>query len=88
MKKQALLLALILSVSSLLADTPLPSWNDGAARQSIVEFVEATTTPGSADFVIPAERIAVFDNDGTLWSEQPMYVQAVFVFARIKQLAP
>jgi len=88
MKTDALLLVLVLTVSSLLADAPLPSWNAGAARQTIVEFVEATTTWGSSDFVAPAERIAVFDNDGTLWSEQPMYVQAVFVFDRIQQLAP
>ncbi|MCK4565583.1 MAG: haloacid dehalogenase-like hydrolase [Verrucomicrobia bacterium] len=88
MKAQILLSALVLSVSSVLANNPLPSWNDGAARQSIVEFVQATTTAGSADYVPPAERIAVFDNDGTLWSEQPMYAQLVFIFDRIKKLAP
>ena len=54
---------------------PLPSWNEGIAKESIVTFVEKTTTPGSADFVIEQERIAVFDNDGTLWSEQPSYFQ-------------
>jgi hypothetical protein len=52
---------------------PLPSWNDGAARRRIVEFVTKVTRPGSPEFVPAAERIAVFDNDGTLWNEQPMY---------------
>ena len=54
---------------------PLPSWNDGAAKQAIVDFVQKTTTEGSADFVPPAERIATFDQDGTLWVEHPMYTQ-------------
>jgi len=67
---------------------PLPSWNDGAAKSAIVALVESVTDDGSADFVPRAERIAVFDNDGTLWSEQPMYFQAFFIFDRIKQLAP
>jgi len=66
----------------------LPSWNDGAARKSVVEFVAKVTKEGGPDFVPPAERIAVFDNDGTLWAEQPMYFQAFFIFDRIKQLAP
>lgn len=74
--------------ASLHAADPLPSWNDGAAKQAITAFVAKTTTDGSADFVPPAERIATFDNDGTLWSEQPMYFQAFFIFDRIKQLAP
>jgi hypothetical protein len=58
------------------------------AKKSLVDFVAKVTTAGSADFVPVAERIATFDNDGTLWSEQPMYFQAFFVFDRIKQLAP
>lgn len=66
----------------------LPSWNDGKAKQSIIEFVEKVTKPGSPDFVPVPERIAVFDNDGVLWSEQPMYFQAFFIFDRVKQLAP
>jgi len=66
----------------------LPSWNDGRAKQSIVDFVAKVTKTGSPDFVPPAERIAVFDNDGCLWSEQPMYFQAFFTFDRIKALAP
>jgi len=67
---------------------PLPSWNDGAARQAIVQFVTDVTTKGGAGFVPAPERIAVFDNDGTLWSEQPLYVQLVFVVDRVKALAP
>ncbi len=66
----------------------LPSWNDGKAKQSIIEFVAKVTEKGSPDFVPPAERIAVFDNDGTLWVEYPMYTQALFAFDRVKELAP
>ncbi|MFN5322835.1 MAG: HAD family hydrolase [Planctomycetota bacterium] len=78
----------VLGLASLgFAQQSLPSWNDGAARQAIESFVERVTTPGSADFVAPAERIAVFDNDGTLWSEQPMYVQLAFALDRVKALA-
>ena len=57
---------------------PLPSWNDGATKQSIIDFVARVTTQGGPDFVPPDQRIAVFDNDGTLWIEQPMYVQFAF----------
>jgi hypothetical protein len=60
----------------------------GTARRSVVAFVESVTREGGTSFVPPAERIAVFDNDGTLWSEQPMYFQAFFIFDRIKALAP
>ena len=63
---------------------PLPSWNDGAAKQSIVDFVARTTTIGGRDWVPVPERIATFDNDGTLWTEQPMYVQTVFAMDRVK----
>jgi len=80
--------ALWLSVSTLRAADPLPSWNDTATKKFIVAFVERATKEGSADFVPANERIAVFDNDGTLWAEQPMYFQAFFVFDRIKALAP
>ena len=66
----------------------LPSWNDGAAKKAIVDFVSKTTRQGDADFVPAAERIAVFDNDGTLWSEQPMYFQLAFALDRVKALAP
>jgi len=81
----ALLLALSLSVA--VAD-PLPSWRDGPAKQAITAFVAAVTQAGGADFVAPAERIAVFDNDGTLWVEQPMYTQLAFILDRVKALAP
>jgi hypothetical protein len=67
---------------------PLPSWNEGAAKQSIVDFVKRVTTPGSKDFVPVPERIAVFDNDGTLWCEQPVPVQLYFALDRVKALAP
>lgn len=67
---------------------PLPSWNESASKKAIIAFVDKVTTPGAADFVPVAERIATFDNDGTLWCEQPMYVQAFFVLNRIKQMAP
>ena len=67
---------------------PLPSWNDAPSKQAIVSFVERVTTEGSADYVPTAERIAVFDNDGTLWSEQPMYFQLFFALDRVKALAP
>ena len=70
------------------AADPLLSWNDGPAKRSIIEFVEKVTKPGSADFVPIPERIAVFDNDGTLWSEQPVPVQFYFVADRVKALAP
>jgi phosphoserine phosphatase len=67
---------------------PLPSWSEGKAKHSVMGFVSAVTTPGSADFVPAAERIAVFDNDGTLWAEQPMYTQLAFALDRVKALAP
>jgi phosphoserine phosphatase len=82
------LLAIACSVDPVRAEDPLPSWIDGAAKQSIISFVARVTAEGSTDFVPPAERIATFDNDGTLWSEQPMYFQAFFIFDRIKALAP
>lgn len=66
----------------------LPSWKDSGSRAAIVGFVAKTTAVGSPTFVAPAERIAVFDNDGTLWAEQPLYVQALFAFDRVKALAP
>jgi hypothetical protein len=66
----------------------LPSWNDGASKQAILTFVTAVTREGSPDFVSPAERIATFDNDGTLWVEHPMYTQMAFALDRVKALAP
>ena len=70
------------------ADDPLPSWNEGPAKQAIIDFVTRVTDVGGRDFVLPEERIATFDNDGTLWVEQPMYTQVVFAFDRIKAAAP
>jgi len=82
------LFALLLLANASAAADPLRSWNDTAPKKAIVAFVERVTKPGSADYVPVARRIAVFDNDGTLWAEQPMYFQALFIFDRIKQLAP
>jgi phosphoglycolate phosphatase-like HAD superfamily hydrolase len=76
------------SLSAQAQPDPLPSWNDTAAKKDIVEFVRAVTTDGGKDFVVPAERIATFDNDGTLWAEQPIYFQFVFAMDRVKALAP
>jgi phosphoglycolate phosphatase-like HAD superfamily hydrolase len=70
------------------AADPLASWNEGPAKKTILEFVAAVTDQNSKDYVEPAERIAVFDNDGTLWVEYPMYTQALFAFDRVKALAP
>ena len=67
---------------------PLPSWNDGPAKRSLVKFVQAVTDATGSQHVAPPARIAVFDNDGTLWSEQPMYFQGFFAFDRVKALAP
>lgn len=92
---RALFLALVAFVFgsfSLLAQEraadPLASWNDGGAKSAIIDFVARVTKDGSADFVPPAQRIAVFDNDGTLWAEQPYYFQLAFAIDRIKALAP
>jgi len=84
----ALLLPSFFGAVCLAADVPLPSWNDTAPKKAIVAFVARVTKPGSPDFVPVPERIAVFDNDGTLWAEQPMYVQARFALDRVKALAP
>jgi phosphoserine phosphatase len=70
------------------ADDPLPSWDDGPAKQAIVEFVEAVTTEGGVDFVPPEDRVATFDQDGTLWVEHPLYTQAMFALDRVVELAP
>jgi phosphoglycolate phosphatase-like HAD superfamily hydrolase len=67
---------------------PLPSWNEGAAKKSITDFVSRVTTSGGADYVAPEQRVATFDNDGTLWAEQPMYFQLAFIVDRVRILAP
>jgi len=74
--------------SCAIVSDPLPSWNDGKTKQSIVDFVAKVTKEGSADFVPIPERIATFDNDGTLWAEQPLYFQFLFALDRVKALAP
>src|SRR5262245_56888124 len=85
----ALLFVAALSAAAMAQSAdPLPSWNDGAAKKAITDFVARVTTEGGADFAPPAERIAVFDNDGTLWCEQPIYFQATFALHRIMAMAP
>ena len=85
----AITLAVALALGQLAAAAdPLPSWNEGEAKRSIVDFVQRVTAAVGADFVPVTERIAVFDNDGTLWSEKPMYVQLAFALDRVKALAP
>lgn len=69
------------------ANDPLPSWNDSPAKKAIIDFVQQTTTPGGAQFVPPEERITTFDQDGTLWVEQPMYTQVVYCLDRVSVLA-
>ncbi len=82
------LLALLLLTNAAFAADPLPSWNDTAPKKAIIAFVEKVTTVGSPDFVPEPERIATFDNDGTLWCEQPLPVQLYFALDRVKALAP
>ncbi len=84
----ALICGLAFTTTVAQATDPLPLWNDGLAKKSITEFVAKVTKEGSPDFVPPAERIAVFDNDGTLWAEQPMYFQLAFALDRVRALAP
>jgi hypothetical protein len=67
---------------------PLPSWNEGPKKESILRFVEAVTAEGGAEFMPPLDRIAVFDNDGTLWSEKPFYFQLAYALDRVRALAP
>ena len=84
----ALVFSSVLCAASALAADPLPGWNEGPAKKAIVEFVQKVTKPGSPDLVPEDARIAVFDNDGTLWAEQPMYFQLAFALDRVKVLAP
>ena len=84
----ALLFCLALPLQLQAMDDPLPSWNEGHSKQAIVDFVAAVTDKGGPGYVPPAERIAAFDNDGTLWSEHPVYFQLYFTLDRIKELAP
>jgi hypothetical protein len=87
-KSFCIVIAAALLATKAYAADPLPSWNDSAPKQAIIRFVEKVPKEGSADFVPVAERIATFDNDGALWSEQPMYFQFFFVVDRVKALPP
>jgi hypothetical protein len=82
------LIAALFVTNSFAQTDPLPSWNEGDSRQAIVQFVEKVTLDGGPDYVAPDDRIAVFDNDGTLWSEKPVYFQLLFAIDRVRQLAP
>jgi hypothetical protein len=84
----ALVVATLAAVAAVRAVEPLASWNDTASKKAIVDFVGRVTKDGGPDFVPVVERIAVFDNDGTLWSEQPMYFQLAFMLDRVKALEP
>jgi phosphoglycolate phosphatase-like HAD superfamily hydrolase len=84
----ALLCAVAWATPGFAQTDPLPSWNNGATKKAIVDFVKTTTTKGSPKFVPPAERVATFDNDGTLWAEQPLYFQLFFALDRVRVLAP
>ncbi|AYF03768.1 hypothetical protein PY32053_04234 (plasmid) [Paracoccus yeei] len=79
---------LTVPLAVLAAEDPLPSWNDGAAKTAIIGFVAATTTKGGPDFSPVPERIAAFDNDGTLWTEATLYSQAYFTLDRVRAMAP
>jgi len=83
-----LILLVFALIPAAAAADALPSWNEGAAKHAIVEFVAKVTNKGGKDYVPPAQRIATFDNDGTLWAEQPMYFQLAFALDRVKALAP
>lgn len=80
--------ALAIAVPAIAQDTPLPSWVEGDTRTAIIEFVEKVTDESSEDYVAPEDRIATFDNDGTLWTEHPIYTQLTFALERVKELAP
>jgi len=84
-----LILCLYANFTDGFADTgPLPSWNNHGPKKQIIEFIKTVTNPASKYYVKPEDRIATFDNDGTLWVEQPVYIQLAFAFDRVKLLAP
>ena len=83
----AMLALVVGDATSAKAEDPLPSWNDGPAKQAIVDFVRTTTENGGAKFVPPEERIATFDQDGTLWVEHPVYSQLIYCLDRVPVLA-
>src|SRR5215469_16713758 len=85
------LICVVIALSGALAaaqSDPLPSWNEGTSKKAIIEFVTRITKEGSADFVPLDARIATFDNDGTLWTEQPMYVELAFSLQEVMKMAP
>src|ERR1700689_2899643 len=82
------LLFVFVSITPAQAADPLPSWNDGPAKQSIVAFVNKVTDKSGPNYVEPEDRIATFDQDGTLWVEHSLYTQAIFALARVHELAP
>jgi phosphoglycolate phosphatase-like HAD superfamily hydrolase len=89
LRKFRLLLALVFcAVAGCASTDPLPSWNDGHAKSAIREYVERVTEEGSSAYIAPNDRIATFDNDGTLWAEQPLYFQLLFALDRVRELAP
>ncbi len=88
LRRLAIALVAILAWPATSRAESLPSWNEGPVKQRLVGFVDAVTTTGNKNFVPPAERIAVFDNDGTLWAEQPFYFQLAFALDRVKAMAP
>jgi hypothetical protein len=88
MKTLVIVVSLFLSAAVAYSQDPLPSWKDTAPKKAIVDFVRKVTKEGSPDFVPPDERIATFDNDGTLWCEQPIYFPFAFAIDRVKELAP
>ena len=93
LSRVALVIAAALCVTGVratqqVAGDPLPSWNDGPPKRAIIDFVDRVTRAAGPDYVNPAERIATFDNDGTLWAEQPLYVQLAFALDRVKVMAP
>src|SRR3954451_12268716 len=88
MKSLIVTMILLACAATARAEDALPSWNDGPTKKSITDFVAKVKAQGSPDFVKPAERIAVFDNDGTLWCEQPIYFQLAFALDRVRLMAP
>jgi phosphoglycolate phosphatase-like HAD superfamily hydrolase len=91
--KKTIVLTILLTIITCLmscekTEDPLPSWNEGTTKTAIIKFVQDVTKQGSPDYVQPKDRIATFDNDGTLWVEYPMYTQILFAFDRVKKLAP
>src|SRR5271170_1148446 len=82
----ALLVLVFLSVQAFAQTDPLPSWNDGPAKQAIVNFVKVTTDQSGSKFVPPEQRIASFDQDGTMWVEHPMYTQLIYCLEQVPAL--